>query len=192
MLICALSHTLPEGLWAVMPNIGVNQGKFCIVSVRVCEITKAGVLRWGTGMDAHPEAWLEKGGKIEIAVPLDLCLSNIFQSKEDAADKAKVPAASRGRRSASPMSVPGPTLVTIPTMVGISAACRDVPRSDDATAPMPDTEAGKQESVSSATPTSGVEGALLQQHDGPQDLLQRPDESAEMMEDDGASRDDVL
>ena len=45
MIICALSHTLREGVWAIIPDIGANQGKFCAVTVRVCEVTKSGVLR---------------------------------------------------------------------------------------------------------------------------------------------------
>ena len=103
MIICALSHTLREGLWAIIPDIGANQGKFCAVPVRVCEVTKSGVLRWGTDMPARPDPWMEKGEKINVDVPLDLCLSNIFLQKDDALDRAKVPAAKRGRRSTSPL-----------------------------------------------------------------------------------------
>ena len=124
MIIAALSHKIPDGLWAVMPDIGVNQGKFCAVAVRVCEFTKGGVLRWGANMPARPEPWFEKGDKIDVEVPQDLCLSNIFIAREDALDKAKVPAARRGRKTTTPITSPPPcipTLAGLPTVVGVSS-----------------------------------------------------------------------
>ena len=122
MIIASLSHKIPDGLWAVMPDIGVNQGKFCVVAVRVCEFTKGGVLRWGANMPARPEPWFEKGDKIYVEVPHALCLSNIFIPREDALDNAKVPAARRGRKTTTPTTSPPPcipTLAGLPTVVGV-------------------------------------------------------------------------
>ena len=82
------------------------------------------VLRWGTNMPARSEPWLEKGEKIDVDVPQDLCLSNIFLMREDALDKAKVPAARRGRKTTNPSTSPSPcmpTLVGLPTVVSASS-----------------------------------------------------------------------